>query len=40
MTVARGMSIDTLAPALRVDDATADLLFREARTTRDSPTPR
>jgi 3-hydroxypropanoate dehydrogenase len=29
------MSIDTLAPALRVDDATADLLFREARTTRD-----
>ncbi|MBD8080480.1 malonic semialdehyde reductase [Cellulosimicrobium arenosum] len=29
------MSTDTLAPALSVDDATADLLFREARTTRE-----
>ncbi|MBD5786814.1 malonic semialdehyde reductase [Cellulosimicrobium terreum] len=29
------MSIDTLAPVLSVDDATADLLFREARTARE-----
>jgi len=34
LTVSRGMSTDTLAPVdLQIDDATADRLFREARTT-------